>query len=145
MSINYSEIIYQINCLVKDIDSIYHKAALKLKMSDTVMFILYLVYENDGKYLLNNIQKETNISKQTLNSAIRKLEKDEIIYLEKIDGKKKNVCFTNKGKEYTNNTIAHLFKAECNTIKKWDDKDIKQYLDLMKKYNQNLKEEIKNM
>ena len=145
MSINYSEIIYQINCLVKDTDSIYHKAALKLKMSDTVMFILYLVYENNGKYLLNNIQKETNISKQTLNSAIRKLEKDEIIYLEKIDGKKKNVCFTSKGKEYADNTIAHLFKAECNTIKKWNVKDIKQYLNLMKQYNQNLKEEIKNM
>ena len=145
MSINYSEIIYQINCLAKDTDSIYHKAALKLKMSDTVMFILYLVYKNDGKYLLNNIQKETNISKQTINSAIRKLEKEGIIYLEKIDGKKKNVCFTNKGKEYANNTIAHLFKAECNTIKKWNDKDIKQYLDLMKQYNQNLKEEIKNM
>ena len=145
MSINYSEIIYQINCLVKDTDSIYHKAALKLKMSDTVMFILYLVYENDGKYLLNNIQKETNISKQTLNSAIRKLEKEEIIYLEKIDGKKKNICFTNKGKEYADKTIAHLFKAECNAIKKWNNDDIKQYLNLMKQYNQNLKEEIKNM
>ena len=88
--------IYRINCLTEDIDSLYHQAALKLGVSDSVLFILYMTYVNGEKCLLYDIYKLSGISKQTINSAIRKLENDEIVYLEKHNGKTKMVCFTEK-------------------------------------------------
>ena len=47
MEINYSNLMYRLNCLASDLDSLYHQAALKLGFSDSVMFVLYLVYERD--------------------------------------------------------------------------------------------------
>lgn len=64
----------QINCLNEEIDSLYHQAALKLGVSDCVLFVLYMLHTNDGKCLLYDIYKLSGISKQTVNSAIRKLE-----------------------------------------------------------------------
>ena len=87
MKINYKEMMYRINCLASDLDSLYHQAAQKLGVSDSVMFVLYLVYEKEGRCPLKDICKETSISKQTLNSAIRKLEGEDIIYLEQTGGR----------------------------------------------------------
>ena len=78
---DYNNIMHQVNCLASDLDSLYHQAALKLGLPDSVMMVLYLLYERDGSYPLNEIRKETNIRKQTLNSAIRKLESEDIVYL----------------------------------------------------------------
>ena len=36
---------YRINCLAWELDSIYHQAALKTGMSDSVMFMMYIVYQ----------------------------------------------------------------------------------------------------
>lgn len=70
MKINFEDMMHRVNCLASDLDSLYHQATLKLGLSDSVLFVLYLVYENDGRCPLNDIRKATNISKQTLNSAV---------------------------------------------------------------------------
>lgn len=145
MKINYKETMYKINCLASDLDSLYHQAAQKLGVSDSVLFVLYLVYEKDGKCPLKDIRKETSISKQTLNSALRKLESEDIIYLEQAGGRAKIVCFTQKGREYASHTIARLFNAECRAFDGWTEEEIEQYLKLMEKYNNHFREQIKKM
>jgi DNA-binding MarR family transcriptional regulator len=145
MEINYDDMMYRVNCLASDLDSLYHQAAVKLGLSDSVMFVLYLVYEKDGKCPLNDIRKETSISKQTLNSAVRKLESEEIIYLEQNGGRAKTVCLTEKGKEYVSHTIARLFNAECSAFNGWTEEEISQYLNLMEKYNDDFRKQIEEM
>ena len=145
MEIDYGALIYRTNCRASDLDAIYHQAAQKLGVSDSVMFVLYLVYENNGKCLLKAIQKETNISKQTLNSSIRKLESDGIIYLEQIGGRAKMVCFTEKGTDYANHTIARLFHAECAAFEGWTVEELTQYVSLMERYNRSFREQIEKM
>ena len=65
--IKMSEIIQdkvnQINCLNEEIDSLYHQAALKLGVSDCVLFVLYMLHTNDGKCLLYDIYKLSGIRK----------------------------------------------------------------------------------
>ena len=79
------------NHLLGEIDGAYHEASLKLGMSDSVSKILYTICNAGGSCLLNDICKQTGLSKQTVNSAIRNLEADEIIYLKAVNGKAKNV------------------------------------------------------
>lgn len=145
MSINYSDKIYRVNCLASDLESLYHQAALKLGLSDSVMFVLYMIYENGGSSLLYDIRKETSISKQTLNSAIRKLESEDIIYLEQHGGKAKRVCLTDKGKNYVDQTVARLFKAECSAFNGWTEEEINLYLNFMERYNINFREQIEKL
>lgn len=139
------ERIYRINCLTEDIDSLYHQAALKLGVSDSVLFILYMIYINGEKCLLYDIYKLSGISKQTINSAIRKLEKEEIVYLEKYNGKTKMVCLTEKGKSYANQTAAKLLEAEYNAFRDWSEEEIDVYLRLIEKHNTSLRKQIKNL
>ena len=77
------------NHLIGEIDAVYHDMALKLGLSDSAMRILYTICNNGESCLLQEICHLSGISKQTINSAIRKLEADEIVYLEQISGKNK--------------------------------------------------------
>ena len=65
-----------------EINALYHEAAVKMGISDSVQNILYVLCEKGGQCLQSKISKLTGISRQTINSAIRKLEKEEIVYLE---------------------------------------------------------------
>ena len=137
--------ICKINCLNEEIESLYHQASVKLGISDSVSFVLYMTYINNGNCLLYDIYKSSGISKQTINSAIRKLENEDIIYLEKYNGKSKIVCLTEKGKEYANQTAKKLYEAEFNTFQDWDNKELELYLKLIEKHRNSFKKQIEKL
>lgn len=141
----YKKILYKLNCLAADLDALYHKAALKLGISDNILLVLYLLYANNGEKLLNDIRKEANMNKQTLNSSIRKLEIDGILVLEQHDNKMKKVILTKKGIEFTEQNISRLYNTEIEILQNWDDEDIFKYIDLMKKYNDDFRKKIEKM
>lgn len=142
MSEHLHDKIFRINCLTEDTDSLYHQAALKLGVSDSALFVLYITYTSGGQCLLYDICRQSGISKQTINSAIRSLEKDGIIYLENHNGKSKIVCFTEEGKAYAQKTAAKLFNAECSALSGWTEEEINTYLRLFEKYNDSLRKQL---
>ena len=73
--------------LAGEINSLYHEAAVKMGISDSVMNILYVICEKGDRCLQSEISRLTGISRQTINSAIRKLEKDGIVYLKQGQGR----------------------------------------------------------
>lgn len=145
MESNFNEMMYRMNCLAADLDSLYHQAAKKLGVSDSVMIVLYFLYENNGIALLNDIRKTTGISKQTLNSALRKLENERIISLEQKNGREKLVYLTSQGKEYAKQTAAKLFNAECRVFEGWTLDEIQQYLYFMEKFNHDFRQQIEKL
>ena len=68
----------QYTYLAGEINALYHEAAVKTGISDSVQNILYVLCEKGGKCLQSEISRLTGISRQTINSAIRKLEKEGI-------------------------------------------------------------------
>ncbi len=145
MSEKHHEEIHRINCLTEEIDSLYHQAALKLGVSDSVLFVLYMLYISGEKCLLYDIYKSSGISKQTINSAVRKLESENIIYLEKHNGKSKMVCLTEKGRTYTLKTAARLAEAECRAFGDWSEEEINRYLQLIEKHDASLRRQIEKL
>lgn len=85
--------------LSAEITSLYHEAAVKIGISDTVLNILYVLCEKEGQCLQSDIFRLTGISRQTINSAIRKLEKSELVYLEQ-RGPKYNGLFDRKRERF---------------------------------------------
>ena len=74
--------IRKINYLISEMDALYHLASLKMGISDSVSIVLYTIYDSGNGCLLSDVYKKSGISKQTVNSAVRKLETEEILYLE---------------------------------------------------------------
>ena len=60
----------QYTYLAGEINALYHEAAVKTGISDSVQNILYVLCEKDGQCLQSEISKLTGISRQTINSAI---------------------------------------------------------------------------
>ena len=87
MKNKYMDRIHKLNCVLTDTNAIYHQAALKLGLSDSAMFVLYMLQYKGGSCLLNDVCKELGISKQTVNSTIRKLEMMALFILNRIKEK----------------------------------------------------------
>ncbi|KAI4448968.1 hypothetical protein C823_003497 [Eubacterium plexicaudatum ASF492] len=134
----------RLNYLTSEIDAAYHEAALKLGLSDATMMVLYTACNNGGSCLLSDIQKISGTSRQTIHSAIRRLEADGLINLEASDGKRKTVRLTEKGKDRSENGVAKLAQLENEILGSWPEEDQKKYLELTQKYLNALKEKIKN-
>lgn len=125
--------------LAGEINSLYHEAAVKMGISDSVMNILYVISEKGDQCFQSEISKLTGISRQTINSAIRKLEKDEIVYLQQGQGRNTIVCLTEKGRKFSAEKISPLFEIENKIWNEWTAEEQRQYLTLTKKYRDALK------
>ncbi len=97
---NVTQFNRRINYLIEETDAVYHEIAVRLGLSDSVMLILYALEDAGGQIPLTTIYRQTGASKQTINSALRKLETDGHILLRMADGKRKIVCLTESGKIY---------------------------------------------
>ena len=107
------------NHLITETDRAYHEASLRLGLSDSAMIILYTICEDGQERCpLKELCRRSGLSKQTVNSALRKLEGEEILSLEKAGGKNKNVRLTEKGKALADNTALRIMEAE-NEIYLW--------------------------
>ena len=139
---NIKEEMKRYNHLNTEIEGVYHEAAWRLGLSDSAMFILYTICEHDGSCLLGDITRLSGISKQTINSALRKLENDGIVFLEPAGKKKKKVCLTEKGKRTVKDTVCRLIEIENNIFSSWKAQERELYLELTQRYLTALKEGI---
>lgn len=133
------------NYLSSEIDAAYHEAAQRLGLSDSAMQILYAICNHEEQCLLSDICKLSGTSKQTINSALRKLEAEHIVYLKTAAGRRKTVCLTENGKELVNRTVARLIKVENDIFSSWQEQELKLYLELTQKYLISFKNKIKEM
>ena len=137
--------LHKINYLAAELDALYHQAALKLGMPDSVMCVLYAIHDNGEKCLLSEIYKQSGVSRQTVNSAVRKLEREGIVYLEKYKGRAKMVCLTEQGRQYADRTIVRLFQAEIGTLETWTSEEIDTHIALTEKYISAFKDQLKTL
>ena len=137
------EFIHRINYLTSEMDAVYHRASLKLGISDSVSLILYTIY--DAGCLLSEIYKRSGISKQTVNSALRGLEGKGILALQQYKGRAKKVVLTEAGREYAAQTAGRLFAAEVCALEAWPTEEINEYICLMEKYVAGLRAQIEQL
>lgn len=137
--------IHRINYLNAELDALYHHASLKLGLTDSASIVLYTIYDNGEDCLLSDIYKQSGVSKQTVNSAIRNLEKKHIIYLEQHSGKAKKVVLTDTGKEYVQKTTARLFDAEAAAFATWTEEEINAHIGFMEKYIHSFHEQVEKL
>lgn len=122
------------NHLISEIEATYHEISWKLKLSDSAIQILYTICNNGQDCLLQDICFHTGLSKQTINSAVRKLEAEQVVYLEPVGSKSKKVCLTESGKRLADQTAGRIIQAENEIFASWAPEDVQKYLDLTEAY-----------
>ena len=128
------------NYLLGEIDAAYHEMSLKLGISDSAMKILYAICDSGESCLLQEIVRRCGLSKQTVNSSIRKLENEGIVYLENVSAKAKKVCLTDSGKNLANKTAFHVMALENSIFASWTPDEVQTYLNLTERFLNDVRE-----
>lgn len=139
------EKLHRLNYLAAEMDSLYHQASQRLGIADSTMRVLYTFYDHGDGCLLGTIYKEAGIGKQTVNSALRRLEEQGLLHLESAGGRGRRVFLTQAGKEYVDRTAARLYRIECELLAGWSREEIDTHLRLMEKYNEGFRRKLEEL
>ena len=140
-----SKEMHRFTYLIGETDNTYHELALKVGLSDSAMLVLYTLCDMGGECSLQTICSFSGLAKQTVNSALRKLEKEEVVILKQQNGRNKNVKLTDKGMKLAENTVAKIMKIENEIMDSWTKEEVQQYLSLTERYLNMLKEKLEEM
>ncbi len=135
----------RLNLLTSAIDEAYHAAARKLGLTDSAMSILYTVCSSGTACPLSRIVRLTGISRQTINSALRKLEADGLVQLAPLRGRTKQVVLTPQGSELAERTVARVFAVDNAILDAWTQPERALYLELMQRYLVAFQEKTKEL
>lgn len=135
----------RISYLTSEIDAAYHEAALGLGLSDSAMRVLYTLCLNGASCPLSEIISLSGISKQTINSALRKLEDAGMIYLETTGGRKKSVGLTALGSTLAQNTVLRVLGIEDEIFSAWSKAELETYISLTERYLSAFREKVREL
>ena len=134
MSKHLSKKMLELNEIMKETDDLYRNLAKKFKMSDCMIWILYILREDDRSVTQSDICNMMYMPKQTVNSSLKKMESEGYIELLNINDKRsKQVCLTEKGVDLANNTVDIIISKENNALSKMDKEEQALFINLFKK------------
>ena len=103
----------RINYLHSEINNVFHEMSQQMGLSDSISCILYTICNFGDSCLLTDIINMTGIPKQTVNSALRKMEGDGYLQLETTQMRRKKVVLTEEGKLLTRKTAEQMIRMEA--------------------------------
>ena len=122
----------RLNQCVKAIDAVYHSAAVRFGLSDSVFWILLVLSESDRPYTQQELCGEWFYSKQTVNSAIQKLLREGHVHLEPVPSSRnsKLVFLTESGWQLAEDTVLRLSKADYAAFSRMNEEERSAFLAL---------------
>lgn len=98
----FEEFSHAVNSIYKKNCGVYYRLASHYGFTETMFDILYFIRENEGSYTQAQLCSTLCLRKQTVNTALKKLEKDGYIYFAKDTENKKNktIHFTEKANHW---------------------------------------------
>ena len=138
------ELLAQENRLYNESNLLYHSAAVKFGLSDTVFWVLYALYSDDKPQTQTQMSAGFCLPKQTLNSAVRGMVEQGWVMLTPAPGCKhgKNLSLTENGRSLAEKTVAQVIRAEETAMQRMGLDNARQYITAGQVYTQLLREEF---
>lgn len=120
------------NIIYKKFDKLYHDIAVKLGISDTVFWIFHNICEYGDTFTQKLLVNYLGAPKQTINSAITNLIKDDLLMIKTIDDKaSKELTLTDKGNKFLNEKILPIVKAENDAYAKFSKEQLEIFFNVL--------------
>ncbi|MCD7920017.1 MAG: MarR family transcriptional regulator [Clostridiales bacterium] len=135
--------ISEYNQISKECDMIYHSAALRLGISDCAFWIFYTLSDTERQYTQSEICDSSFMSRQTVNSALKKLEKDGYLTLCRSQEKAgKTISLTEKGSDFVDSYIRPVLRAEETACGMFTEEEKEWFLKTYRLLTERLNQEI---
>lgn len=144
MKISLSPEYMEFSRLYKEESDIYREIALRLGSSSSAICILYDLCLLGEGCTQKDICENSYLSKQTVNSAIRKLESGGYIYLEKGRGRSTHIYLTETGDGLIREKILPVIEAETRAFSALGEDGV-LLTSLMGTYLTNLRSEVEKL
>ena len=125
----------QYNDITKQNDQLYRGVAKKFGLSECAFWILYYLRADYGEAKQSEICSSFYLPKQSIHSALKKLEADGYI-MQTAGGNKrsKRILLTKQGEILCGKTVDHIVKAEKEALGSLSEKEQEIFMDLFEKY-----------
>ena len=134
------------NIVYKKFDKLYHDAAVKLGISDTVFWIFHSICEYGDTFTQKLLVNYLACPKQTINSAISNLIKDEYLMIKVVDGKQtKELMLTDKGNKFMNDKILPIVKAENEAYSKFTKEQLELFFNVLDTKYEDILESVEKL
>ena len=130
--------------MLSQVDNIYQSLLKVNNVSDgeyVVMFAINVLGEGCSQ---KDISQNGYASKKTVNSTIKKLEKDGILELRPAKYPSMQIFLTEKGKQYMQNSIVPILKLENNVLDNVTDNEFEVLANFYRKHLASFKEHVEN-
>lgn len=124
----------EFNRIYREMDGLYHMLALHANLSDSAMFILYALAEMGGGCLQKDIAASYGISRQTINSATKKLRQEGIITLTRGRKRDMHMHLTAAGEQLVREKIFPIMDLENRSFSLMSPEECTTLLRLTEKY-----------
>lgn len=142
MKIQQKSALNEFNQLYKELDELYHAVALKAGLSDSALDILYSLCVLGDGCLQKEICQLAFISKQTVNSSIRKLEQQQYLVLQPGKGRDMHIYLTEAGQALVQEKVIPVIQAENQAFGRMTAAEQNELLRLNKIYLSNLQQNL---
>ena len=139
-----SEKVKYLNNMLCEIDNLYQSLLLNKGLSDSEYVVIFSILELGEGCLQKDIANNSYINKKTINSTIKKLEKNGLITLKAGKYPNMHIYLTRDGKDYIKNNIIPIIEVENNVMGSVLDKEFESLTNTYSKYIKIFKEEVKN-
>lgn len=140
-----NELLRSFNRIDKEYNELYHDVALRLGISDSALSIFYILYDLGDGCLQKDICYEAYASKQTVNSSIRKLEREGYLYLTPGRGRDKHIHLTQAGRGFVEKYIVPVVQKENEAFMALGLEEQQELLRLTRTYISSLKEKLNEL
>lgn len=134
--INYIQLeeLKENNRIYREVDGMYHELCVKMGLSDSAFLILYSIVEMEGNCSQREIADRCCISRKTINSSVKNLEKEGFVTLESGAGRDKQIVLTKRGEQFVQEKIFPVMEVEDNAFLEMEPDERRELLRLNAKY-----------
>lgn len=135
----------EFNRLQRLIDGAYHEAAVRLGLSDSELWLIYILSSCTGGCPQAELCRATAMTKTTVNSALKKLERQGIVRLTPDGGRSTRVLFTEEGAALAARTAGRLMELESGIYEGWTPEERALLLRLNRDFAEKLSARVRSL
>lgn len=141
MNEQMAALLTELNKRSKELDEVFRNYSRRCGIPDMVFWILYSVWERRQACTQKELCEDWSWAKQTVNSALKNMEKQGLIRLSPVPDNRKNklIVLMPAGKELIRRTVIPLMEAEQEAFAGLTPKEREELLRLMQKHTELLR------
>ncbi|MCI9330750.1 MAG: winged helix DNA-binding protein [Oscillibacter sp.] len=132
-------------CLQHRIDEFYHGLAVRQKLSDSALLVLWTLVDLGEGCTQRDICLQFSLTKQTVHSSVRKLAKEGFLSLRPGPGREVRVYPTEAGRTLIQEKVLPLKSAEEAASRRMGEEELNAMLQLTRKWFALFQEEANNL